>query len=63
MAMGMGALKLAPATFWALTPREFDAALEGHFGRRRASGTLARADLDALMAAFPDCHEEPTDDQ
>jgi uncharacterized phage protein (TIGR02216 family) len=62
MAMGLGALKLAPATFWAMTPREFDAALEGHFGRRRGGGALSRTDLDALMSAFPDLIEEPTDD-
>ncbi len=62
MALGLGALKLTPIVFWAMTPREFDAALEGHFGTRRAGGALARSDLDALMAAFPDLIEEPTDD-
>ena len=62
MAMGLGALKLAPAAFWAMTPREFDAALEGHFGRRRRDGALSRPDLDALMDMFPDLSEEPTDD-
>ena len=60
--MGLGALKLAPAVFWSMTPREFDAALEGHFGRRRRDGALPRSDLEALMAAFPDAIEEPTDD-
>ena len=53
MAMGLGALKLPPAAFWAMTPREFDAALEGHFGRRRG-GAPGRDELAALMAAFPD---------
>jgi len=61
MAIGLGALKLAPAAFWAMTPREFDAALEGHFGRRRRDGALARSELEALMTAFPDLIEEPTD--
>jgi uncharacterized phage protein (TIGR02216 family) len=62
MALGLGALKLSPGTFWALTPREFDAALEGHFGRGRRTA-LGRGDLDALMAAFPDIAiEEPTED-
>ena len=62
MAMGLGALKLKPADFWALTPREFDAALEGHFGRRRRDGPLSRSDLDDLITAFPDLIEETTDD-
>jgi uncharacterized phage protein (TIGR02216 family) len=62
MSLGLGALKLTPVVFWSMTPREFDAALEGHFGRRRGSGALLRTDLDALMAAFPDCKEETTDD-
>jgi uncharacterized phage protein (TIGR02216 family) len=63
MSLGLGALKLTPTTFWAMTPREFDAALEGHFGRRRRGGALARADLEALIAAFPDMPiEEFTDD-
>ena len=62
MAMGLGALKLAPADFWAMTPREFDAALEGHFGRRRRDGALSRLDLDVLMDAFPDLIAEDTDD-
>ncbi len=62
MTIGLGALKLQPATFWAMTPREFDAALEGHFGRRRRAAP-ARAELEALMAVFPDqIIEESTDD-
>jgi uncharacterized phage protein (TIGR02216 family) len=62
MAMGLGALKLTPTAFWAMTPREFDAALEGHFGRRRREGAPTRSDLAALMDAFPDFIEETTAD-
>ena len=41
MAAGFGLLGLAPAAFWAMTPRELAAALRGRFGpaprrRRRA---------------------------
>ena len=54
MAIGLGVLGLAPAVFWALTPKEFDAALRGRFGDRAGRGPLARADLAALMQLFPD---------
>ncbi len=50
MEAGLGVLRLAPAAFWAMTPRELAAAL----GHSRASTTLARADLTQLMARFPD---------
>jgi uncharacterized phage protein (TIGR02216 family) len=51
MAFAFGVLKLTPDIFWAMTPREFDAAatpyLPADIGIKR--GTLA-----ALMQAFPD---------
>lgn len=53
MAFGLGVLKLPPAVFWAMTPRELDAALLGHYGRRRA-GAPRREDLATLMQQFPD---------
>lgn len=53
MAAGLGALRLAPSVFWAMTPRELDAALKGAFGHVAAS-PMARGDLAALMAAYPD---------
>lgn len=63
MALGLGALKLAPAAFWAMTPRELDAALTGHFGRRLCRA-LDRGGLDLLMRDFPDAPmEEPKDDE
>ena len=54
MAIGLGVLALSPAVFWALTPKEFDAALRGRFGTERSAGGLTQADLSALMQAFPD---------
>lgn len=52
MAVGLGLLRLAPAEFWRMTPREF--------GRAIAPMTTApvapigRAGLAALMRQFPD---------
>jgi uncharacterized phage protein (TIGR02216 family) len=54
MALGLGALKLAPPTFWAMTPRELDAALSGHFGRARVGPRMTASVLAALMQAHPD---------
>ena len=54
MAFGLGVLKLPPADFWAMTPRELDAALTGHYGRRRPQGAPKPSELAALMAQFPD---------
>lgn len=53
MALGFGVLRLSPASFWAMTPRELAAAaraLGGHGGRLAPS----RGGLEALMARFPD---------
>lgn len=54
MAAGLGRLRLAPACFWAMTPREFLAAL-GH-GATTGAAPIRRETLQALMAAYPD-HE------
>lgn len=53
MAAGLGLLRLPPAHFWKLTPRELAAALGGGLG---VSGRapLRRGDLDRLIARFPD---------
>lgn len=53
MAHGLGALRLAPAAFWALTPRELACLLP-------ATGVPApsRAALAQLMAAHPDLPPE-----
>ena len=50
MRLGLGTLRLPPRAFWAMTPREL-AASAGLVGRPHAP---TRADLDALMARFPD---------
>ncbi|NKN39612.1 phage tail assembly chaperone [Agrobacterium sp. a22-2] len=48
---GLCLLRLDPTVFWALSPREF-AAMTGAFAPRR--GHPQRAELNALMARFPD---------
>lgn len=54
MAFGLGVLKLEPAAFWAMTPRELDAALQGHYGRSRHVEGMPRVALQALLDRFPD---------
>ena len=54
MEAGLGILRLAPPVFWAMTPRELDAALCGALGIVARDRPMARADLAALMAAYPD---------
>lgn len=51
MHVGLCLLRLDPRLFWALTPREF-AAMSGAF--RPTAPQLGRADLNALMALYPD---------
>jgi len=53
MEAGLGTLRLPPAVFWTMTPRELEAALRGAFGVAQAR-PMARADLIALMSAYPD---------
>jgi uncharacterized phage protein (TIGR02216 family) len=53
MAAGLGTLRLTPAVFWAMTPRELAAAL------RPLLSTVAnepppRAALAAMMTRYPD---------
>jgi len=52
MAMGFGLLRLSPDTFWAMTPREFERAMSIYMPG--AGEAPQRADLAALMRAFPD---------
>jgi uncharacterized phage protein (TIGR02216 family) len=54
MAAGLGLLRLRPADFWSMTPRELDAALRGLLGRPNQGGPLPRATLIDLMKRFPD---------
>lgn len=51
MRAGLGLLRLPSQSFWAMTPREFAAALGS---APRAANAPSRAALDALMHAFPD---------
>lgn len=55
MRLGLGALRLPPEVFWAMTPGELMLALEGAgvlpIGGRAPMGA---ARLAELMAAFPD---------
>jgi uncharacterized phage protein (TIGR02216 family) len=50
MRAGVQGLGLRPAEFWALTPVELRLML----GEGRAGQPMARAGLEALLAAFPD---------
>ncbi|MDJ1159025.1 phage tail assembly chaperone [Chelatococcus sp. SYSU_G07232] len=54
MAFGLGVLRLGPDAFWRLTPRELAAAVEGFAGPAAAPAPPGRAELAALMRAFPD---------
>jgi uncharacterized phage protein (TIGR02216 family) len=57
MAAGLGLLRLRPADFWSMTPRELDAALRGLLGPADSGEPLPRAALAALMHRFPDKSE------
>ena len=48
----LGVLRLSPAAFWSMTPRELAHAIDAVYGRSPAP--LARPDLAALMMRFPD---------
>jgi uncharacterized phage protein (TIGR02216 family) len=54
MAAGLGVLGLAPPVFWAMTPKELDAALRGRLGTGATAVAPSRGDLSALMQQFPD---------
>jgi uncharacterized phage protein (TIGR02216 family) len=57
MAAGFGVLRLSPAAFWSMTPRELDAALGAVL--RPAGSPLSRSDLAGLMQRFPDLPSPP----
>lgn len=52
---GLGVLRLAPAQFWQMTPRELAYAIEAVSGR---SAPLERAELNHLMTRYPDDHRQ-----
>ncbi|MBL8575468.1 MAG: phage tail assembly chaperone [Hyphomicrobiaceae bacterium] len=51
LAFGLGRLALAPAAFWALSPREFATMAAPWVA---APAATDRSAFDALMLAFPD---------
>lgn len=53
MGFGLGALRLSPRDFWAMTPRELAAAQAGLAGQA-AMPPPDRSTLEHLMAAYPD---------
>ncbi len=59
MALGLGVLRLPPAAFWAMTPREFQAALEGLQGTPFTPRPPSRSALERLMRAYPDAATPP----
>jgi uncharacterized phage protein (TIGR02216 family) len=50
MAAGFALLRLSPAAFWAMTPRELAAAT----GRLKRSDAPRRGEIDEMMRLFPD---------
>jgi uncharacterized phage protein (TIGR02216 family) len=54
MAAGLGLLRLRPADFWSMTPRELDAALRGLLGPSHSGEPLPRSALADLMRRYPD---------
>lgn len=54
MAAGLGLLRLRPADFWSMTPRELEAALRGLLGPAHADTPLPRTTLADLMLRYPD---------
>ena len=53
MQFGFGVLKLPSGAFWALTPRELEAAMMAHYGGR-SDAPFSRLALGALMERYPD---------
>ena len=52
MELGLGRLGRSPREFWAMTPKELEAAVAGAIGLSIAP--LSREDLDRLISRFPD---------
>jgi uncharacterized phage protein (TIGR02216 family) len=54
MATGLGLLRLSPAQFWSMTPRELAAACRGLGAASSSAMPIGRHDLARLMRQFPD---------
>ena len=53
MAFGFAVMRLSPAEFWAMTPRELGAAMRA-FGHG-VHAPPGRRELEGLMQSYPDC--------
>jgi uncharacterized phage protein (TIGR02216 family) len=53
MAAGLGLLRIPPAVFWAMTPKELEAALRALIGPA-PEVPLSRTALGRLMSLYPD---------
>ncbi len=53
MRFGLGVLRLSPAAFWAMSPRELSAAYHGVTGGGPV-GAPDRQQFEALQGVFPD---------
>jgi len=53
MEMGLGYLRLPPAQFWAMTPKELETAMSCLSGDE-ATRPLTRVHMDDLLLQFPD---------
>ena len=56
MRLGLGVLRLPPEAFWAMTPRELEAAAAPLRGA--GGGPISRDAFAALRARFPDDDQE-----
>lgn len=54
MSFGLGTLRLSPDEFWAMTPRELQAAMRGVLGPEPQKGSPTREEMNRLLARFPD---------
>jgi uncharacterized phage protein (TIGR02216 family) len=52
MTVGLGLMRLSPAAFWAMTPREFAAAAAAFAPDRE--GPIGRERLAEMMGRYPD---------
>jgi uncharacterized phage protein (TIGR02216 family) len=52
MELGLGRLGRSPREFWAMTPKELEAAIAGAVGF--APVPLSREELERLISRFPD---------
>ncbi len=54
MQFGLGVLRLPPDQFWAMTPRELEAAYRANIARAAFAAPMDRGSLEGMMKRFPD---------